>query len=199
MRTLGLRRAAEREAAALDAGRRARGSRPSAPASTRPPPTARCRSSSSSCACASSPSRPADALATDEAPLVRPLDQLGARAPARRDDARARRRSCRRGSIPAIPRGNPVVLTPGAALEPATGSTLVGADRQGARHASASTVEATGSNNWAVSGDALGDRRTADGRRSPPPAEHARDHLPGRPLPRRSLLPRRLASRAARA
>ena len=54
MRTLGLRRVAEREAAGARAGHPRPRSTPSAPASTRPPPIARSRSSSSSFACASS-------------------------------------------------------------------------------------------------------------------------------------------------
>ena len=93
MRTLGLRRAAEREAAALDAGsalpargplrRGQRGGRRGASAAAGvpgPPPRLR-------------PVAARGHADRDEAPLLRALDELGARADARRHGARAGRRA----------------------------------------------------------------------------------------------------------
>ena len=149
MRTLGLRRAAEREAAALEPGLRseldafcagvnAGGRRP--PASL---------PSSSSCGSGFEPFTPADSLTLAkllsfglstnwERELLRAemTRELGAELAARLD--------------PGYPRGNPVILTPGEAW---TGDGLGLAEQIArVRDSIGLAVEATGSNNWAVTG-----------------------------------------------
>ena len=97
---------------------------------------------------------------------------------------------------PGYPRGNPVILTPrrgvdGRRPEPRR------ADRAGSRLdrpcGRGHRLEQLGRDR-----SSLGHRGSAFGRRSPPAAEHARNHLPGRALPRRSILPRGGATRHAR-
>ena len=195
MRTLGLRRARSREEAALEPELRADARAPTAPASTRRPrPAGRCRPSSSSCASGSSRGGPPTSLTLTKLLALRPLDQLGARAAARRDGPRARARAGR-AARPGLPAGNPVVLDAREAVDAATALGAGRADRRAAGARSAWRVEATGSNNWAVSPQrsATGGPLLAGDPHLPP--EHARDHLPGRALGRRPVLPRRLASR----
>ena len=110
MRTLGIRRAAEREAAALDPELRGRASSASAPGSTPPPPSARAlpfemqllRLALRALAAGRHPQ-------PRQAARLRPLDQLGAGAAARRHGPGARARSWRRRLDPGYPADNPVV------------------------------------------------------------------------------------------
>ena len=194
MRTLGLRRAAEREAAAL-------------PPELRSALDAYCAGVNAAAADRPLPAEfqllriafeafvPADSLllakllsfglSTNwERELLRAemARELGAELAARLD--------------PGYPRGNPVILTPGEAW---TGDGLGLAEQIArVRDSIGLAVEASGSNNWAVTGSALGDGRAALGGRPAPAAEHAGNHLPGGALSRGSLLPRGGASWAAR-
>ena len=150
MRTLGLRRVAEREAAGARAGHpRPRWTRycagVNAAAADRPLPVEfqllRQRFEAV---------RAGRRAHDDEAPLLRPVHQLGAGAAARRDDPRARPRA-RRSAGSGVSAGNPVVLTPGAGW---SGDGLALAEQIAkVRGTIGLAVEATGSNNWAVSGE----------------------------------------------
>ena len=182
MRTLGLRRAAEREAAALEPGAAIGARRATAPGSTRPPPTAPLPAEFQLLRIGFEPWRPptrstlakllAFGLSTNwERELLRAemARELGAELAARLD--------------PGYPRGNPVVLTPGEAW---TGDGL-GAGR--ADRARSRTRSASRSRRAARTTGRSAATRSATGgaaarRRPAPAAEHAGDHLPGRALPR---------------
>ena len=91
---------------------------------------------------------------------------------------------------PAYPAGNPVVTQ-----EAWSGDGLAMVEQIDAvRRSIGLAAEASGSNNWAVCGQAQRHRLAADRRRPAPAAEHAGHLVPGRPQPRRALRPRRLAA-----
>ena len=194
MRTLGLRRTAEcggRRAGSRRprrAGgvlrRRERGGRRSAPAGRVPDPAPGLR-----------PVRPSRRAHDDEAPLLRAVDQLGAGAPAGRDDAGA---GAGAGRAPGsrLPEGQSGGAHARRGLERRRPGARR-ADREASRH---DRPRGRGDRLQQLGRDrrAIGHGRTAHGRRSPSPAQHARHHVPGGPPPGRPLLPRRVATGAAR-
>ena len=193
MRTLGMRRVAEREARELSAAPARALRAPTRPASTpRSTPRARCRSSSSSCA--SSPSRGTrvDLLAAVEADGVRALDQLGDGAAARRARARMPAPSGPRGSSRSTRAATRSSSTPGDALR-GRGQRPRRADRARARGArprdARHRLEQLGRLRRA-----LGDRQAA-ARLRPAPDHHDPGPLVrGRPRLRRLPRPRRHAA-----
>ena len=195
LRTLGFRRAALREEDELERPDARARSTPTPPASTRRPPTGRSRSSSSSCASPFEPWRPADTLTPDQAARPRPLDQLGARAAAGRPGARARPRADG-DPRPRLPGRQPGRADP---RRPWDGDGAAAAERVGElRAALGFASEATGSNNWAVSGE-----RSATGGPLLAGDPHLSPSMPGITYGlglerRRPVLPRRVVSRPAR-
>ncbi len=117
----------------------------------------------------------------DQAAVLRAVDQLGARASARGDGARAGRRA---GGAPGprLPTRQSGDHDPRRRLGGRRPGHR-GADRQATGH-----DRFDGRGHWVqqLGGRrvALCDRGSSLGGRSPPAAEHARDRLPGRPLPR---------------
>ena len=176
MRTLGIRRVAEREAAALDPELRALLERFCAGVNA---------------AAASATALPFEmqllrlrvrALAPGRHPQprqaarLRPLDQLGAGAAARRHGARAGPGA----GGPARPRPTRPT-TRSSPRKPWSGDGLALVEQIDAvRRSIGLAAEASGSNNWAVSGAAQRHRLAADRRRPAPAPEHAGHLVPGR-------------------
>ena len=178
MLTLGIRRAAEREAAALDPerARRARALLRRRQRRRRDAP-GRCPSRCSCCASASSTpgARSTSSASASCSPSAsRPTGSGSCCAPTW--CARSAR-SWRPGSTPTYPVGNPI-----ATQEPWSGDGLALVEQIDAvRRSIGLATEASGSNNWAVSGRSQRHRLAADRRRPAPAAEHAGHLVPGRP------------------
>ena len=97
---------------------------------------------------------------------------------------------------PGYPARNPIVLAPGTEHP---GDGLAIAEQIGRlRKELGFAVEATGSNNWAVSAERSATGGAADRRRPAPAAEHAGHHLPGGPVRGRPVRARRVPARAPR-
>ena len=195
MRTLGIRRAAEREAATLDpellrpAGALLRGGQRGRRRAPR-----RCRSRCSCCGSTWKPWRPVDILSLGKLLAFGLSTNWEQRAAARRHGAGPRPRAGRAGSTPTYPADNPVVTQ-----EAWSGDGLAIVEQIDAvRRSIGLAAEASGSNNWAVCGHAQRHRLAADRRRPAPAPEHAGHLVPGRPHARRPFRPRRLAAGNAR-
>ena len=196
MRTLGLRRAAPREEAELDAAAARATSRRTAPGSTRRPrPPRALPIELQLLRLEFEPWRPADSLPLHEAAGVRPLDELGARAPARRHGPRARPRARGACSTPGTRRATRSCSTPGERLR-----------RRRARARGADRRDPRTTLGFAARGhrlEQLGGRPPSARPLAAPliagdphlPPGDAGDHLPAGPAARRPLLPRRVAAR----
>ena len=194
LRTLGLRRAALREEAALD-GRvasalEAYAAGVNAAASDRPLPAElqllRTRFE---------PWRPADTLTITKL-LALALSTNWERELLRADLARHLGPELAARLDPGYPVGNPVAMTPG---DPWDGDGAAAAERVAElRSALGFASEATGSNNWAVSASRSATAGPLLAGDPAPEPEHARDHLRARPLRRRPVLPRDLVPGPAR-
>ena len=180
MRTLGLRRAAEREAAALDAGAARPARAPSAPGVNAAAARARALPVRVPAPAAARSSRSRRSTSSPwQAPLLRPLDQLGARAAARRHDARARARA-RRAARPGLSR-------PTTRAHPGRAGAATGW-RSSSRSRGARRDRAGGRGHRLQQLGGRAARSARPGGRSWPATRTSRracrDRLPGRPQPR---------------